>query len=346
MTLSEQLWRQTILPPNATIEQAIRTLNKIALKIIIVVDEMGILQGTVSDGDIRRSLLKGINLTAPLTTIVHHNGLVVPPELGREMVLQLMLVNKIQQIPVVDENLHVIGLHVWDEISSAPTRSNMMVIMAGGMGTRLLPHTKNLPKPLLPLAGKPMLEHIIMRAKLEGFNHFVLAIHYLGHMIETYFGNGARLGVQIEYLREELPLGTAGALGVLNVPSGAPFLVSNCDIITDISYGALLDFHIRNAAAATMAVRIHEWHHPFGVVRTQGIEIVGFEEKPISRSQINAGIYALNPASLKVLTADAHCDMPTLFERLLDKAQRTVAYPMHEPSSDVGRIDDLKLVRI
>ena len=137
--------------------------------------------------------------------------------------------------------------------------------------------------------------------------------------------------VQIDYAREESPLGTAGALGLIKVPSEAPFLVSNCDIITDISYGALLDFHVRNAAAATMAVRMHEWRHPYGVVRTQGIEIVGFEEKPVSRTQINAGIYALNPAYLQVLSAGTHCDMPTLFDRLLAKARRTVAYPMHVP---------------
>ena len=186
-----------------------------------------------------------------------------------------------------------------------------------------------------------MLEHIIDRAKLEGFNHFVLAIHYLGHMIEDHFGNGEHLGVQIDYLREETPLGTAGALGLLRPPPAAPFVVTNGDVITDIHYGELLDFHTRHSATATMAVRLHEWQHPFGVVQTQGIEIVGFEEKPIARSHINAGVYVLDPAALSVLTADAHCDMPTLFERLQAKAQRTVAYPMHEPWLDVGRPDDL-----
>ena len=188
-----------------------------------------------------------------------------------------------------------------------------------------------------------MLEHIIDRAKLEGFNHFVLAIHYLGHMIEEHFGNGERLGVQIDYLREETPLGTAGALGLLNQLPNAPFVVTNGDVITDIHYGELLDFHTRHAATATMAVRLHEWQHPFGVVQTQGIEIVGFEEKPIALSHINAGVYTLDPTALSVLTVDAHCDMPTLFERLQAKAKRTVAYPMHEPWLDVGRPADLQL---
>jgi dTDP-glucose pyrophosphorylase len=340
---SEHLWRQAILPANATIGQAIRNLTEVSIRIVLVTNETCVLEGILSDGDIRRGLLKGLDLNSPIASIIHRNALVVPTEMARELVLQLMVANKIQQIPVVDEKHHIVGLHLWDEITTSPIRPNLMVIMAGGMGTRLLPHTENCPKPLLPVAGKPMLEHIIDRAKLEGFNHFVLAIHYLGHMIEAHFGNGERLGVQIDYLREETPLGTAGALGLLRPPPAAPFVVTNGDVITDIHYGELLDFHTRHAAVATMAVRIHEWQHPFGVVQTRGVEIVGFEEKPIARSHINAGVYALDPIALSVLTADAHCDMPTLFERLQAKAQRTVAYPMHEPWLDVGRPVDLKL---
>jgi dTDP-glucose pyrophosphorylase len=343
---SEQIWRQAILPASATISQAIRNLDQVAIKIILVATEAGVLEGTISDGDIRRGLLKGLDMNSPLTSIIHRNALVVPPELGRDLVMQLMIANKIQQIPVVDEQHHIVGLHLWNEITASPQRPNLMVIMAGGMGTRLLPHTENCPKPLLPVAGKPMLEHIIERAKLEGFNRFVLAIHYLGYMIEDHFGNGERLGVQIDYSREKSPLGTAGALGLLSPLPDAPFVVTNGDVITDIRYGELLDFHTRHAAAATMAVRVHEWQHPFGVVQTQGVEIVGFEEKPIARSHINAGVYALNPAALSVLTADMHCDMPTLFERLQAKAQRTVAYPMHEPWLDVGRPDDLAVARL
>ena len=340
MNQSEKLWRQASLPLDATIGQTISNLNQVAIKIVLIVNSDGVLEGTVSDGDIRRGLLKGLDMNSPITSIIHRNVLVVPPELGRDLVMQLMVVNKIQQIPVVDERHHIVGLHLWDEINIPPSRPNLMVIMAGGMGTRLRPDTENCPKPLLLVAGKPMLEHIIARAKLEGFHNFVLAIHYLGHMIEDYFGNGECLGVQIDYLREESPLGTAGALSLLNPLPDSPFVVTNGDVITDINYGELLDFHTRQSAAATMAVRIHEWQHPFGVVQTQGVEIVGFEEKPIALSHINAGIYALDPLALNVLTADAHCDMPTLFERLQVKRQRTVAYPMHEPWLDVGRPDD------
>jgi len=213
--------------------------------------------------------------------------------------------------------------------------------MAGGKGVRLRPFTENCPKPMVTVAGKPMLEHILERGKLEGFNHFVLAIHYLGHMIEDYFGNADRLGVRIDYLREQSPLGTAGALSLLNPRPDAPFVVTNGDVLTDIRYGELLDFHMRHNASATMAVRLHEWQHPFGVVQTKGVEIVGFEEKPIARTHINAGVYVLEPDALSVLEDGAPCDMPTLFERLQAKMKRTVAYPMHEPWLDVGRPDDL-----
>ena len=335
-----------MLPPHATIQQAISNLDQVAIRIVLVVNVAGELEGTISDGDIRRGLLKGLDLTSPITKVIHRNPLVVPPEMGRELVKQLMVANKIQQIPAVDERSHVVGLHLWDEIATIPVRSNLMVIMAGVMGTRLRPHTENCPKPLLPVAGKPMLEHIIERAKSEGFSHFVLAIHYLGKMIEDHFGNGQQLGVRIDYLREQIPLGTAGALALLDPHPQTPFLVTNGDVITDIRYGELLDFHIRHGAAATMAVRMHEWQHPFGVVHTQGVEIVGFEEKPVARSHINAGVYALNPDALSVLSVNAHCDMPTLFERLQAKAKRTVAYPMYEPWLDVGRPDDLAAARI
>ena len=332
-----EIWRQAILPAGATIQQAIRNLEQVAIKIVLVVNEHGQLDGTISDGDIRRGLLRGLDLKSPITSVIHREALVVPPGLGRETVMQLMTANKIQQIPVVDEHQHVVGLHLWNEITTPSTRANLMVIMAGGKGTRLLPHTQNCPKPMVLVAGKPMLEHIIERAKVEGFSRFVLAIHYLGYMIENHFGKGDRLGVQIDYLREQSPLGTAGALGLLDPRPELPFLVTNGDVMTDIRYGELLDFHNHHAAAATMAVRIHEWQHPFGVVQTKGVEIVGFEEKPVARSHVNAGVYALSPETLDDLAADTSCDMPVLFERLQSKAKRTVAYPMHEPWLDVGR---------
>jgi NDP-sugar pyrophosphorylase family protein len=282
-----------------------------------------------------------LDLASPIESIVHHDALVVPPDLNREVVVQLMTANKIQQIPIVDEEMHVVGLHLWDQINSPTARSNVMVIMVGGKGSRLHPQTESCPKPMLPIAGKPILEHIIERAKVEGFSHFVLAIYHLGHMIEEYFGNGDALGIKIGYLREQSPLGTAGALSLLNPLPGSPFVVTNGDVITDIRYGELLDFHIQHGATATMAVRVHEWQNPFGVVQTQGIEIVGYEEKPVSRSHINAGVYVIEPSAIRHLIKSVPCDMPTLFELLQKEQEKVVAYPIHERWLDVGRPDDL-----
>jgi dTDP-glucose pyrophosphorylase len=335
-----EVWQRAMLPVGATIGQAIANLDQVAVKIVLVVNDSGLLEGTISDGDIRRGLLKGLDLGSPITKVMHRNAMVVSPNMERETIMQLMVANKIQQIPAVDDKGRVVGLHLWDQITTPQARPNMMVIMAGGKGTRLRPHTEHCPKPMLPVGDKPMLEHIIDRAMSQGFNHFMLAIHYLGHMVEDYFGDGSKMNARIEYIHEEAPLGTAGALGLLSCPPEAPFVVTNGDVLTDINYADLLDFHIRQQAAATMAVRTHEWQHPFGVVQTKGLDIVGFEEKPINRTHINAGVYVLTPSALNELSANEHCDMPTLFERLQAKRQRTVAYPMHEPWLDVGRPSD------
>ena len=345
MIMGDIAWERAILKSNNSIEDAIRNLNNTALKIILIADSEGHFLGTVSDGDIRRGLLKGLTLSSPIQSIVHQNALVVPAGMTRDTVLSMMTANKVQQIPVVDDDGKIVGLHIWDEVASVQARPNSMVIMAGGMGTRLLPHTESCPKPMLLIQGKPMLEHIIERAKSEGFSHFIFAIHHLGHMIEEYFSDGSKFGVRIDYLREKAPLGTAGALSLLDPLPKYPFVVTNGDVITDIRYGEILDFHLRHQAAATMAVRVHEWQHPFGVVEINGVEIIGFEEKPIALSHVNAGVYVIEPDSLGELQRDARCDMPTLFERLQEKYQRTVAYPMHEPWLDVGRPDDLAKAR-
>ena len=338
-------WRDAVLPSGATIQDAIRSLDRSTMQIVLVITAEGVLIGTVTDGDVRRGLLRGLGMDSPIDTITNRDPLVVPPFLGRDAVLQLMQANRIHQVPVVDEGRRVVGLHSWDALPAPQQRSNLMVIMAGGKGTRLRPHTENCPKPLLKVGGKPMLEHIIERAKGAGFDRFVIAVHYLGDMIEDYFGDGKKWNVNIEYLHEETPLGTAGALQLLRPYPTEPFLVTNGDVLADIHYDQLLEFHIRHEAAGTMAVQLHEWQHPFGVVRTEGMDIIGFDEKPISRSHINAGIYALNASALALLTAYEPCDMPTLFTRLRGQNARTIVYPMHEPWLDVGRDADLKRAR-
>ena len=334
-------WEKALLPINATLQQAISKLDKTAFQIAIIVTSDRILAGTLTDGDIRRGLLRGMGMDRPIEPIINREPLVAPPSLGRGPVLKLMQVNRVHQLPIVDENRCVVGLHLLDELMGSCQLQNLMVIMAGGQGTRLRPHTKNCPKPILQVDGRPMLGHIIERAKAEGFQHFILAVHYLGNIIEEYCADGRRWNVQIDYLREESPLGTAGGLSLLNPRPEIPFIVSNADIISNIGYSDILNYHCIQGASATMAVRAYEWQHPFGVVRTQGVKIVGFEEKPVVRHHINAGVYVLNPDALDALKTGEHCDMPKLFSRLNDSDAQTIVYPIHEPWLDVGCIDDL-----
>lgn len=335
-------WRATLLPADATVQSAIRNLDASSLQIALVIASDGTLLGALTDGDIRRGLLRGLDLNSPVDSIMNREPLVVPPQLSRDTALQLMRANKIHQLPVVDERRRVLGLHVWDELLTPAARSNVMVIMAGGQGRRLRPLTETCPKPLLPVAGKPMLEHIIERARADGFRRFVLSVGYLGHMIEEYFGDGGRWKVRVEYIREDSPLGTAGALSLLSPRPNEPLLVTNGDVLTDIRYDELLDFHCHHGAAATMAVRLYEWQHPFGVVHTNGVDIDSLEEKPVTRNHVNAGIYVLEPKTLNVLSDGEQCDMPTLFNRVQGRSWRTIVYPMHEPWLDVGRVGDLE----
>jgi dTDP-glucose pyrophosphorylase len=338
-------WRKTLLPAGSNLQQAIRNLDESALQIVLVVSPEGALLGTITDGDIRRGLLRGLNLDSSIDGIINREPMVAPPEMSRSMVQELLRSNKIRQLPVVDQQRCVIGLHVWDEPSTSDRRSNLLMIMAGGRGRRLGHHTESCPKPLLPVGDKPMLEHIIERARSDGFYRIIMALHYLGSMIEDYFGDGGRWGVQIQYVREEMPLGTAGAIALLNPRPDCAFLVSNGDVLTDIRYGELLDFHNRHSAAATVAVRPYVWQHPFGVVNTNGVDITGFEEKPVIRTHINAGIYVLAPNAIESLERGEHCDMPDLIMRLRKKAQRTIVYPMHEPWLDIGRMEDYALAQ-
>jgi dTDP-glucose pyrophosphorylase len=335
-------WRKALLPLNATLGQAIRNLDETGLQIVLVVSSDSKLVGTLTDGDIRRSLMHNYDTNSSIETIIHREPLVAPPSLSRKMVLQLMQANQIHQVPIVDENRYVQGLHLWGEVIAPQQRSNLMLIMAGGKGARLRPYTENCPKPMLLVGGKPMLEHIIVGAKAEGFQNFIIAVYYLGNMVEEYFGNGSRWNVCINYLREESPLGTAGAVSLLSPQPELPFVISNGDVLTDIRYGELLDFHCSHGASATMAVRVHEWQHPYGVVHTKGIDIVDIEEKPVARSHINAGVYVLEPSVLDILQVNENCDMPMLFSRLQENRARTIVYPIHEPWQDVGKPEDLE----
>lgn len=340
--ITRQRWSRALIDPSSSLREAAQNLSETALRIALVVDKtQNRLLGTLSDGDIRRGLLRGLSLASTVAEVMNPSPLVVPEGMSADWVRQIMVANKIHQVPEVTADGRVVELHIWEDFETATVVDSLMVIMAGGKGTRLRPHTEDCPKPMLLVHGKPMLLHIIERAKAEGFHRFVLSLNYLGEMIQGYFGDGRAFGVHIDYLRERTPLGTAGALSLFDDPPNLPFVVTNGDVLTDIRYADLLEFHNRYAADATMAVRLHEWQHPFGVVEMDGLSIVGFEEKPVARTHINAGVYAISPPALSALVRGKSCDMPQLFDRLLKSGGRTIAYPMHEPWLDVGRPDDL-----
>ena len=338
------LWQKSLLTPENSIKDAVSTIDQSGLQIAMVIDDSNKLLGTITDGDIRRALLADISLDTPLTQIMFTSPLVVTPQISSKQVLDLMKLNKIHKVPIVNAKHQVIGLHLWEQMEIEP-KSNLdtpFVIMAGGLGSRLRPYTETCPKPMLKVAGKPMLEHIIERAKEEGFHQFIISINYLGEQIKAYFGKGKRWGVSITYLEEESPLGTAGALEQLKQCNKETYIISNGDVISEIRYQDLLNFHINNKASATMAVRTHEWQNPFGVVKLEGQKILGFEEKPTIKSQINAGLYVLNKDAINLLEPNSHCDMPTLFSRLKDLNKNIIAFPMHEHWIDVGRHEDLE----
>jgi len=342
MTNTDTRWRRALLPIDATLGHVIKNLNEVAIKLVLCIHEDGRLYGSITDGDLRRGLLRGLTMHDSIREIANPNPLVVPQEAELGMVRALMQANKVMQIPVVDSQSRVVGLHLWDDLDSPVAHDHVMVIMAGGKGARLRPYTENCPKPLLPVAGKPILQHIIERAHHQGFSRFILSLNYLGEMIRDHFGDGSNYGVDIEYLTEDEPLGTAGALSLMAQRPDLNFVVTNGDVLTDINYLELIEFQYLHDAHGVMAVRLYEWTNPFGVVKMEGVEITGFAEKPVSHSHINAGIYALSPAVLDHLVRHRHCDMPTLFDRIRKTGHRTVAYPMHEPWLDVGRENDLE----
>lgn len=329
-------WEMTHLSPKGLIKDAVEILSKTSMRIVLITDSSLRLFGTVTDGDIRRGLIRGLTIESPISEVINRKPTVVPENLSREAILKIMSANKIFQIPIVDEDLKLCGLHLWEELNNPIVRENIVVIMAGGKGTRLLPKTEKTPKPMLLIGGKPILEHIIDHAKSEGFTRFILAIHHLGDVIEEYFGNGDSLGVEISYVKEDFPLGTAGALGLIEPSPSLPVIVTNGDVLTGIRYGDLLDFHIQNDAKATMAVQIHEMPIPYGVVQTSGVFVTGYEEKPTQKFLINAGVYVLDPICFAEFPRNEAINMPSFLESLSAKGLSTMAFMIHERWVDIG----------
>lgn len=335
-------WKKSIISQNASIKEAISNLDKTGLQIVLIADPVSYLfMGILTDGDIRRGILSGMRLDESVAPIIKSNPIVVSPGMNREAVLNLMQANEINHLPIVGAGKKIMGLHLWSTAFAPAPYENTMVIMAGGFGKRLRPYTENCPKPLLPIGDKPILEHIIQRAKQDGFKQFIISLHYLGDMIRDYFGDGSDLDVSIQYVEEHSPMGTAGALKLINPLPDLPIVVTNGDVLSDVHYSDMLEFHNSHQADATMAIKLHEWQNPYGVVKTDGVDLVGFEEKPVYHYQINAGIYVIEPSVIEyMLFVDGKSDMPSFFQQLGNRGKKTIVYPTHESWIDIGRPAD------
>lgn len=320
---------------------AMQTIDSGAVGIALVLDAAGRLLGTLTDGDIRRALLKGASLTSPLLPYIRTNFTSVGPETGRAEVLDLMQARYLNQVPQVDAEGKLHGLHLLHEIIGAVERPNWAVIMAGGKGTRLRPITENLPKPMIRVAGRPILERLILHLVGYGIRRIYLSINYLGHIIEEHFGNGSHFGCQIEYLREEAPLGTGGALSLLPVAPTSPLVVLNGDLVTQADVGALLEFHSKNAYVASMAVRRYFHQVPFGCVEMESGRIIHLEEKPLLERFINAGIYVLSPEALSRIPK-GFFPITTLFEDCIERKMPVGAFEVDDDWIDVGQREQLK----
>ncbi len=335
-------WKESVILPTASVKDVMQVMDKSALQIAFVVDEEKRLLGVVTDGDVRRSILHGGDLSQSVTAIMNAHPIMAMQRTERAALLRLMKVKTVRQIPLVDEENHLVGLAQMEELLYRPRRDNAVVLMAGGLGTRLRPLTDKIPKPLLKVGAKPILETILESFLDAGFHRFYFAVNYKSQMIEDYFGDGSRLGAEIEYLHEKKRMGTAGALYFLPELPKEPILVMNGDLLTKVDFGELLDFHIEQEAAATMAVREYSYQVPYGVIDFDGERIKGIREKPSYSFFVNAGIYVLGPEAVACVNEEEFLDMPQLFNVLVEKGKKTTAYPVREYWLDIGRIDDFE----
>ena len=335
----------TCVPVTARLVDAMRSLELSGVEISLLTDAEGRLAGIVTDGDIRRALLKGATLESPVEPHMVREFTRVGPGAGRAEVLDLMQARTLEQIPVVDAEGKLAGLHLLHELVGATERPNWAVIMAGGKGVRLRPITEHLPKPMIPVAGRPILERLVLHLVGCGIRRVFLSINYLGHIVERHFGDGSRFGCRIEYLREEQPLGTGGALALLPEPPTEPLLVMNGDVVTQVDLGAMLDFHERGGHKATMGVRVYSHTVPFGCVETMDGRVTELVEKPDLTRVINTGIYVLDPMLLGRVPCGRDFPITELFTDCLHRGESVGAFEMADDWIDVGHKDQLHQAR-
>jgi dTDP-glucose pyrophosphorylase len=334
-------WKSHLIAPDTSIFEALRVIGDGRLQIVLIHQD-GRLVGAATDGDIRRGILARVPLESPISSIMNPTPVTAARDITDEAALALMRRHSIHQLPLVDENNVVHDVKYLDDLLQTGQLENWVVLMAGGLGTRLRPLTLDTPKPLIKIGGRPILETIIRSFANSGFSNFFLAVNYKADMIEEHFGDGSKLGVSIRYLRENDRLGTAGALSLLPETPSRPFFVMNGDLLTSVNFRQVLNYHTDHAAPATVCVREYKVTVPFGVITTEDSRLLDIREKPTFHHFVNAGVYVLDPAALKLVQADSALDMPDLLQRLAAGGRRPAVFPMSEYWMDVGQLDDLR----
>lgn len=339
-----QDWKNSILSPSDTLRKAVSILDKEVYKIILVADKNNHLLGTITDGDIRRALLNHVKMTSPLIDVMFKKPVTASYKDTSVEILDMMNKYGIMQVPVLNKNGQVVDIKVAPHFEIPNKLDNPVFLMAGGFGKRLHPLTHDIPKPLLKVGDKPILETILLQLIGSGFFNFYISTHYKANMIREYFGDGSRWGVDIKYISENKPLGTAGALGLLpkKLPD-APLLMMNGDLLTTINFKNLLSFHEQHQeAVATMCVREYDFQVPYGVVNVEGSVVTGIEEKPVHSFFVNAGIYILNSSIVKEVAMNDYVDMPVLLEKQIKQQRKVNMFPIHEYWLDMGNIQDFE----
>lgn len=330
---------------NDTLKDVIQKINENQSGAVIVVDDHSVLKGTITDGDIRRAFLNGSNLDAAAMHAMNSNPIAID-EKERHLASSIMKKHGIQQLPVIDEHQVVKDLIQKNTVRpSAPKRPNTVFVMAGGLGTRLHPITKTVPKPMVEVNGRPILENIILSLKSQGFSQFYVSLNYLGEMIEDHLKDGAALDVSISYTRETQKMGTGGAISLIAEPLNAPMLVLNGDILTNLDFPSLFDYHDQENADITMCLKEYSFTVPFGVPTFDGKRITGIVEKPQHQFLVNSGIYVLSERIVNGLDKNTPFDMPDLITKAIAQNQKVVGFPVYERWIDIGRMDDLQKAR-
>jgi dTDP-glucose pyrophosphorylase len=327
------------------VRDTITTIGSSGRQIALVLDDADHLLGVVTDGDVRRGILRGVDLEDSVSAIMNADPLVAHPGDDRGSIIERMERLGIRRVPLVDADGRVTGLFTAEKLLLPETTSTPVVLMAGGRGQRLYPLTKDVPKPMLPVGGVPLVEIILRNLAAQGFVDVFVSVNYLADVITEHVGDGSAFGLRVEYVREDKPLGTAGALAALDGRITEPFLVMNSDLLTQVNLRHLLSFHAKQGVVATVGVREHVFEIPYGVVNLDGTSVESMVEKPMHRSLVNAGIYAMDPAALGRLTPGEYADMPTLLGTLMAEGRSVAAFPIHESWLDVGRPEDLELAR-